>query len=66
MRIFPFVFEEAQKILKKDYSMELVEYPTRGTSIQSLNQSKFFLFFSFFFFFKKKKKIKKNLNFLYF
>jgi len=51
MRIFPFVFEEAQKILKKDYSMELVEYPTRGTSIQSLNQSKFFLFFAFFFFF---------------
>jgi len=39
MRIFPFVFEEAQKILKKDYSMELVEYPTRGTSIQSLNQT---------------------------
>ncbi|OUM69368.1 hypothetical protein PIROE2DRAFT_57423 [Piromyces sp. E2] len=40
MRIFPVVFEEAQKILKNDYSMELVEYPTRGTTIHSINQNK--------------------------
>jgi len=39
MRIFPIVFEEAQKILRSVYSMELVEYPTRGTTIHSLNQS---------------------------
>jgi len=39
MRIFPVVFEEAQKILRSVYSMELVEYPTRGTTIHSLNQS---------------------------
>lgn len=39
MRIFPIVFEEAQKILRSVYSMELVEYPTRGTTIHSLNQT---------------------------
>ncbi|ORX38784.1 MAGE-domain-containing protein [Piromyces finnis] len=38
MRIFPVVFEEAQKILRNDYCMELVEYPTRGTKIHSLNK----------------------------
>ncbi|ORX78261.1 MAGE-domain-containing protein [Anaeromyces robustus] len=39
MRIFPIVFEEAQKILRDTYCMELVEYPARGSTILSINQS---------------------------
>ncbi|KAG4095595.1 MAGE-domain-containing protein [Neocallimastix lanati (nom. inval.)] len=39
MKIFPLVFDKAQKTLRTVYSMELVEYPTRGSAIHSLNKS---------------------------
>jgi len=51
MKIFPLVFDKAQKTLRTVYSMELVEYPTRGSAIHSLNKCKenMFVIFNFLF-----------------